>query len=165
VVAGESLGNTTVLVGNTSYRATTVFYDHSFDLAVLRTDAPLGPVLTISGTTVARGTQAAVLGYPENGPLNVQGAGVTDEITAVGKDIYNNGLVTRGVYALDAEVLPGNSGGPLIGPGGQVVGVVFSRSTVYQNVGYALTSPGVLARVQSAEADRSAVSTGQCVSG
>ena len=53
--------------------------------------------------------------------------------------------MTRGVYALDADVLPGNSGGPLIGPGGQVIGVVFSRSTVYQDVGYALTSPGVLA--------------------
>jgi S1-C subfamily serine protease len=165
VVAGESPGNTTVLVGNTVYRATPVLYDPSFDLAVLRTDAPLGPVLSVSGTTVSRGTQAAVLGYPENGPLNVQGAGVTAEITAVGKDIYNNGVVTRGVYALDADVLPGNSGGPLIGPGGQVVGVVFSRSTVYQNVGYALTSPGVLTRVQAAESDRSAVSTGQCVSG
>ncbi len=46
---------------------------------------------------------------------------------------------------------PGNSGGPLLGPGGQVIGVVFSRSTVYPNVGYALTSPGVLARVQQAE--------------
>jgi S1-C subfamily serine protease len=62
-------------------------------------------------------------------------------------------------------VLPGNSGGPLVGSGGQVVGVVFSRSTVYQNVGYALTSPGVLTRVQAAQTDRSAVSTGQCVSG
>ena len=49
------------------------------------------------------------------------------------------------MYALNADVLPGNSGGPLVGPGGQVVGVVFSRSTVYPNVGYALTSPGVLA--------------------
>ncbi len=44
-----------------------------------------------------------------------------------------------------------------MGPGGQVIGVVFSRSTVYANVGYALTSPGVLARVQVAEQRRSAV--------
>jgi S1-C subfamily serine protease len=165
VVAGESAGNTAVLLGSTAYRATPVFFDPSFDLAVLRTNAPLGAALSISPTTVPRGTQAALLGYPENGSLSVQGAGVTAQITALGSDIYNSGAVTRSVYAVDADVLPGNSGGPLVGPGGQVVGVVFSRSTVYQNVGYALTSPGVLARVQAAEADQSAVSTGQCVSG
>ena len=62
--------------------------------------------------------------------------------------------MTRGVYALDATVEPGNSGGPLVGPGGQVIGVVFSRSTVYPNVGYALTSPGVLTRVALAEQHR-----------
>ena len=151
VVAGESGGNTQVLVGNNAYSATPVFFDPDFDLAVLRTDAPLGPALTISPDVVARGTQAAILGYPEDGPLSIGPAGVTEEITAIGKDIYNNRSVTRGVYALDATVLPGNSGGPLLGPGGQVIGVVFSRSTVYNDVGYALTSPGVLARVQQAE--------------
>ena len=95
------------------------------------------------------------LGYPEDGILTIGPAGVTEEVTAIGKDIYNNGSVTRGVYALDADVLPGNSGGPLMGPGGQVIGVVFSRSTVYPDVGYALTSPGVLTRVQAAAQHRS----------
>ena len=90
---------------------------------------------------------------------------MTEEVTAIGKDIYNDGSVTRGVYALDASVLPGNSGGPLLGPGGQVIGVVFSRSTVYPDVGYALTSPGVLTRVQQAERRHSAVGTGPCISG
>ena len=164
VIAGEGDGNTQVVVGNNSYAATAVLFDPSFDLAVLRTDAPLGPPLTISPSLVARGTQAALLGYPEDGPLTIDPAGVTEEITAIGKDIYNNGSVTRGVYALDANVEPGNSGGPLLGPGGQVIGIVFSRSTVYQAVGYALTSPGVLARVQQAEHHRSAVSTGPCIS-
>ena len=165
VVAGESAGNTQVLLGGTAYRATPVLFDPSFDLAVLRTDAPLGPVLSVSPSTAPRGTQAAVLGYPENGPLSVGPAGVTAEVTALGKDIYNSGSVTRGVYALDADVLPGNSGGPLVGPGGQVIGVVFSRSTVYQNVGYALTSPGVLSRVQAAQSHQTPVGTGQCISG
>jgi len=160
VVAGEA--TTEVLVNGTPYRASAVFFDPSFDLAVLRTDAPLGPVLTIDPNAVGRGTQAAVLGYPEDGPLSIGAAGVTAEVTAVGRDIYNQGTVTRGVYALDADVRPGNSGGPLMGPGGQVVGVVFSRSTVYPNVGYALTSPGVLARVQTAETRRGTASTGPC---
>jgi S1-C subfamily serine protease len=140
-------------------------FDPSFDLAVLRTSAPLGPALTISSSLAPNGTQAALLGYPEDGPLTVNPASVTEEITATGKDIYNSGSVTRGVYALAANVLPGNSGGPLMGPGGQVIGVVFSRSTVYSNVGYALTSPGVLSRVQAAARHHGAVSTGSCISG
>jgi S1-C subfamily serine protease len=165
VVAGEGNGGTQVLVGNNAYGATTVFFDPSFDLAILRTNAPLGPALTISPDLVNRGTQGAILGYPEDGPLSLGPAGVNEEVTALGKDIYNNGSVTRGVYALAASVLPGNSGGPLMGPGGQVIGVVFSRSTVYSNVGYALTSPGVLDRVQQAAQHRGAVSTGPCIAG
>lgn len=165
VVAGEGSGNTQVLVGGTAYGATPVYFDPSFDLAVLRTSAPLGPVLTISSSLVPNGTQAALLGYPEDGPLRANPATVSEEVTAIGKDIYNSGSVTRGVYALDAIVQPGNSGGPLMGPGGQVIGVVFSRSTVYSNVGYALTSPGVLSRVQAAEQHHAAVSTGSCISG
>jgi S1-C subfamily serine protease len=165
VIAGEGSGSTQVLVGGTSYGATPVFFDPSFDLAVLRTNAPLGPALTISSSLVPNGTQAALLGYPEDGPLTVNPASVTEEVTAIGKDIYNSGSVTRGVYALAATVLPGNSGGPLMGPGGQVIGVVFSRSTVYSNVGYALTSPGVLSRVQAAAQHHAAVSTGACISG
>jgi S1-C subfamily serine protease len=165
VIAGEGSGNTQVLVGGNAYGATPVFFDPSFDLAVLRTNAPLGPVLTISSALVPNGTPAALLGYPEDGPLTVNPAAVTEEVTAIGKDIYNSGSVTRGVYALAATVLPGNSGGPLMGPGGQVIGVVFSRSTLYPNVGYALTSPGVLSRVQAAEQHHAAVSTGACISG
>ena len=162
VVAGES--DTNVEVAGSSYRATVVLFDPEFDLAILRTKAPLGPVLHLDPATVGRGTQAAFLGYPEDGPLTVGSAGVTAEITALGKDIYNQGSVTRDVYALDADVQPGNSGGPLMA-GGQVIGVVFSRSTVYKNVGYALTSPAVLSRVQEASSRQAAVSTGNCVSG
>ena len=91
---------------------------------------------------------------------------MTEEITAIGKDIYNNGSVTRGVYALDANVLPGNSGGPLMGPGGQVIGVVFSRSTVYPERGL---RPHLAGRADPGagrpRTHRAAVSTGPCISG
>jgi S1-C subfamily serine protease len=163
VVAGET--DTQVLVNGNAYKATTVLFDPSFDLAILRTKAPLGPVLSISPNIVDRGTQAAILGYPEDGPLTIDPAGVTEEITAIGKDIYNSGSVTRGVYALNADVRPGNSGGPLMAAGGQVIGVVFSRSTVYSTVGYALTSPGVLTRVEEAQSRFASVGTGQCTAG
>jgi S1-C subfamily serine protease len=163
VVAGEH--QTTLEVGAVTYRATVVLYDPAFDLALLRTSAPLGPVLTLSNQIASRGTQGAVLGYPENGPLTVSAAGVTANIVAEGRDIYGNGLVTRDFYSIDAQVLPGNSGGPLVDASGKVVGMVFSRSTVYPGVGYALASPGVLSRVQQGEGQTHAVSTGGCVGG
>ena len=162
VVAGESA--TQVVVNGSPYTATVVLFDPEFDLAVLRTGAPLGPVLTIDPVQVPRGTQAAILGYPEDGPLTTGSAGVTADITAIGRDIYNQGSVTRGVYALEATVRPGNSGGPVVIAGGEVVGVVFSRSTVYPDVGYALTSPGVLARVRQAASRQAPVSTQKCAS-
>jgi len=163
VVAGES--DTQVVVDGTSYSGTVVLFDPAFDLAILRTNAPLGPVLMLDPNDVARGTQAAILGYPEDGPLTVGGAGISAQITALGKDIYNQGAVTRSVYSLSANVRPGNSGGPLVVAGGEVVGVVFSRSTVYPDVGYALASPGVLARVQAAQSRQTPVSTQKCATG
>jgi S1-C subfamily serine protease len=163
VVAGEP--QTEVVVGGVDYRATPVLFDPSFDLAVLRTAAPLGPPLTIDPGTVSRGMQGAVLGYPEDGPLTVAPAGVTAVLVAQGRDIYNEGLVVRSVYQLEAVVRPGNSGGPLVSSTGQVVGVVFSRSTLDPQVGYALASPGVLQRVQQAGRSDAAVKTGACTDG
>ena len=81
-------------------------------------------------------------------------AGVMAEFEAEGRDIYGQGLTVRDVYEIQAIVRPGNSGGPLVQPDGQVIGVVFSRSTTNGDIGYALASPGVLSRVDQAEADQ-----------
>jgi S1-C subfamily serine protease len=160
VIAGES--NPEVVTSAGTYPATPIYFDPSFDLALLRTSAPLGQPLPLGSAQVDRGTRAAIAGYPENGPLTITPAGVAAQITATGRDIYNQGLVVRNVYEIDGAVKPGNSGSPLIGTDGQVIGVVFSRSTVDGNVGYALTSPGVLARVTSAEDRTATVSTQNC---
>jgi S1-C subfamily serine protease len=161
VVAGERA--TDVVVRGRDYPATPVLFDPTFDLAVLRTSAPLGRPLAIAVRTTPPGTESAVIGYPQDGPLTVGPAAIAQEITAQGRNIYGAGTVTREVYEIDADVQPGNSGGPLITATGEVVGVVFSRSTVYPGVGYALASPGVLARVRDAAHRSTAVTTGACV--
>jgi S1-C subfamily serine protease len=131
---------------------------------VLRTDVT-EPALALDPQTVPRSTQGAVLGYPEGGPFMDVAAGVMAEFQAQGRDIYGQGLTVRDVYEIQAVVRPGNSGGPLVLPNGEVIGVVFSRSTTNGTIGYALTSPGVMTRVHQAEAATSAVGTGGCTNG
>ncbi len=148
-----------------SHTTTVVSFDPSYDLAVLRVGDLHDPALSLDGQQVPRGTQAAVLGYPGGGPFTANAAGVMAEFRAEGRDIYGQGLTERDVYEIQAVVRPGNSGGPLVEPDGVVIGVVFSRSTTNSDIGYALTSPGVLARVQRAANLTGAVGTGQCTSG
>lgn len=147
-----------------SARAAVVEFDPKFDLAILQT-APLGtPVLHIDPSDVNEGVPAVVLGYPEGGPFSARVAGVASRFEAQGRDIYDNAIVDRVVYELQAVVRPGNSGGPLVSPSGEVIGVVFSRSASNPDIGYALASPGVLARVQAIEADPRPASTEGCTS-
>jgi S1-C subfamily serine protease len=142
-----------------------VLFDPSYDLAVLRVQGLGERPLSLDTTSVDRGTAATVLGFPGGGPFTAVPAGVMAEFPAEGRDIYGQGLTVRDVYEIQAVVRPGNSGGPLVEPDGTVIGVVFSRSTTNGDIGYALTSPGVVPRVARAEAATSPVGTGACVAG
>jgi S1-C subfamily serine protease len=163
VIAG--IAHPVVEDGAGSHPTTVVSFDPSFDLAVLRVDGLQDPPLTLDPAQVARGTEGAVLGYPGGGPFTVVPAGVMAGFEAEGRDIYGRGLTLRNVYEIQAVVRPGNSGGPLVDTDGEVVGVVFSRSTTNDDVGYALASPGVLTRVEGAAKSVRAVGTGPCASG
>ncbi len=139
-----------------------VAFDPFYDLAVMRVNGLTEPSLALDPNEVDAGSQAAVLGYPGGGPFTADPAGVMAVFQAEGRDIYGQGLTVRNVYEIQAVVRPGNSGGPLVLPDGQVIGVVFSRSTTNSDIGYALTSPGVLARVVRAESVQASVGTGAC---
>ncbi len=163
VIAGIS--HPMVEDGSGPHATTVVAFDPSYDLAIMRVDGLSAPSLTLDATDVPRGTQAAVLGYPGGGPFAVSAAGVMADFQAQGRDIYGQGLTVRDVYQIQSVVRPGNSGGPLVEPDGQVIGVVFSRSTTNSDIGYALTSPGVLGRVQHTGGSTAPVGTGPCTSG
>ena len=104
-------------------------------------------------------------GFPLNGPYELDSARVRDVLTATGADIYGNPGVVRQVYSLYARVQPGNSGGPLLSPSGQVVGIVFARSLDDTNTGYALTLDEARPVLDAANSSSSPVSTGGCVAG
>ncbi len=144
--------------------AEAIYFNPRYDLAVLRVPGLSEPPLRLDPSDVPRGTQGAVLGYPEGGPFTAVPAGVIQRFQATGPDIYGQGSTVRNVYAIQAVVRPGNSGGPLVEPNGEVIGVVFSKSVSTPRLGYALASPGVEVRVAQAEAHPGNPGTGACTS-
>jgi S1-C subfamily serine protease len=147
---------------NGQHTAHAIWFDPNLDNAILQADNLAGSPLNITSSTVNRNTQGVVLGYPGGGPFSADAAVVLDEFTAEGRNIYNSGDVERDVYELNAHVIPGNSGGPVVDKNGTVIGVVFAESTTYNNIGYALSTPQVLSVLRQAQAQNRTVSTAGC---
>ena len=89
-----------------------------------------------------------------------RGSATSRDIT--GPDIYESGEVTREIYTIRALVRSGNSGGPLVTPDGQVLGVIFAAAADDPNTGFAVTADEA-ARVAAAGQERTnETNTGDC---
>jgi S1-C subfamily serine protease len=169
VVAG--VAHPVVIDGVGHHAATAVLFDPRLDLAVLRVPGLNDPALPVDTNVVDRGTTGVVLGYPEGGPFDYRPAAVAASFMATGLDIYGKTQTLREVYQISAVVQPGNSGGPLVSsgdgsrdiPDGTVMGVVFARSTINPDVGYALAMEAVEADVHRVGPSSSPVGTGACI--
>jgi S1-C subfamily serine protease len=149
------------LEDGTSLDATIVLYDSRRDVAVLYVpELKLAP-LSFAGAA-ERGASAVVAGYPGDGPFTAVAARVRGAERARGSDIYQRSQVTREIYSLRARVRPGNSGGPLLAPSGDVYGVVFAAAVDNSDTGYALTAREVHDDGESGRSASAAVSSGNC---
>jgi S1-C subfamily serine protease len=157
VVAGQD--DTTVdSVGGPPLPAQVVAFDARNDVAVLRVAGLNAPALQQADPTP--GSSAAILGYPENGPLSVKPARVGRTSAVLSVDAYGRGPVPRRITSLRGQVRRGNSGGPLLDGRGRVVGTVFA-ARLEGGAGYAVPPDVVddaLARSRGGE-----VSAGDCV--
>jgi S1-C subfamily serine protease len=122
--------------------AVVVLFDPAKDIAVLYVPGLAAPALPFDTDAEARDSMA-VAGFPNGGPYQVRAARIRTELSARGRDIYDDDTVTRNVYSLYAQVFHGNSGGPLLTPDGSVAGVVFATSATDPRTGYALTAAEV----------------------
>ena len=140
-------------VDGTTMRADVIFFDPERDVAVLYVPGFKPPGVTFG--PAQRGTEAAVIGYPGGGQETIVAAVVDGSVSAQGRDIYNQNLVTRQIYVIQANVRPGNSGGPIIDLQGRVLGMVFATSASDPNQAYALTDDEITPDIRDAETNPS----------
>jgi len=159
VVAG--VDDPYVLVDDQEVNARVVHYDPDLDVAVLAVDGVQRPHLRFDKGGEAR-QPAAVLGYPNDGPYNVQAARIRGEQRLRSPDIYGRGSVVREVFSLRSLVRPGNSGGPLLSEDGAVLGVIFAASVTDRDTGYALTADQVSASAADGISSTERIDTGDC---
>jgi uncharacterized membrane protein required for colicin V production len=158
VVAGQDDTRVLVRGEGPSLHADAVAFDSTNDIAVLRVDGLQADPLPIA-SSARRNGEAAVLGFPRNGPYDVRPARVGETRRVVTQDAYGQGPVTRSIVSLRGLVRSGNSGGPMVDGDGRVVGTVFAATTSGPRGGYAVPNAIVRDALRGASGP---VSTGPC---
>jgi S1-C subfamily serine protease len=159
VVAGTQ-GSTVQNSSGRSLPARVVLFDPERDVAILY--VPRLALAPLSEASASAGTQGAAIGYPGGGNEDVSPAAVNGEIQAEGRDIYGQRLVVRRIWIIQANVRPGNSGGPLVDLNGNVLGVIFAASTSQPGQAYALTDAEVQTDIDQAQGRTAPVPVSSC---
>lgn len=149
--------------GDNTLASNVVYLDPDLDIAVLYVQSALSASpLEVSNNFAKVGSIGAHLGFAPSG-YSVGDVVVTERLRATGYDIYHQAQVTREIYVLRGDVIPGNSGGPVVNASGQVIGVILGHSTTQNKTGYAIVSNQITSLVKKAPALIDPVSTGGCV--
>jgi S1-C subfamily serine protease len=159
VVAGTR-GTTVQSSGGANFGARVVLFDPERDVAILF--VPRLAAAALPQAAADSGTQGAAIGYPGGGNEKASPAVVDGQVRARGRDIYGQNLVDRNIWIAEADVQPGNSGGPLVDLNGNVVGVIFAASTSNPGQAYALTDAEVQPDINAAQGQTQPVPVGSC---
>jgi S1-C subfamily serine protease len=128
-------------VDGTKSTATIASSDPANDIAVLMpAQGPETIVPAVLGGGARVGDEAYAVGHP----LGLAGTLTSGVISGLDRTVDGkNGTKLRGLIQFDAAVNPGNSGGPLLNRGGQVIGIVTalanpSRDGYFIGIGFAV---------------------------
>jgi S1-C subfamily serine protease len=137
-------------------------------VAVLRVAELNLPALSLQPNAAA-GTAGAILGYPENGPFEIEPGRIGRTQTVITQNAYGEGPISRKLTPLRGLVRPGNSGGPLVDSAGRVLTMVFAATVAPgPHGGYGVADETVAAVLRTALAREQAgqqVATGHCTTG
>lgn len=157
VVAGEH--DTIVEIPGVTgrYPADVVAFDVHNDVAVLRVaGAHVTPLRLVDPRA---GAEVAIVGYPEDGPLQSVAGRVGSTQIVVTKDALGHGPVARTITAVSGQIRHGNSGGPAIDSSGAVESTLFAARSNGAS-GYGV--PASIVRSDLGRAGGKPVSTGTC---
>ncbi len=145
--------------------ATVVWFNYRNDVAILDVPGLRAPSLDFAPQQASTSDDAIVLGFPENGPYTATSVRIRNVVNLTGPDIYQSARpVERQVYTMRGLIRSGNSGGPMIAPDGEVLGLVFGASQdPADDTGFALTAEQVKQDLDASAGRTAAVSTQQCV--
>ncbi|MFT3873317.1 MAG: MarP family serine protease [Nocardioides sp.] len=149
-----------ITLGDEVLPATVVVYDPDLDIAVLAFDDSSVQPLRLDQAKAGQGV--AILGFPQDGPFDVQTARIRAEQRLRSPNIYGTDTVIREVFSLRGTVRPGNSGGPIVDSEGDAVGLVFAASVNDPQTGYALTADQLKQSAALGISSSRAVSTQGC---
>lgn len=155
VVEGATTISVTLASTGATYDATVVGHSTSADVALLQlADASGLPTATVDDDTVALGDEVTAVGNAGGtGSLTAADGTITDlssTITTASEGTVA-GETLAGLLETDADVVPGDSGGPLLDAEGEVVGIdtAASSGTTSSTIdGYAIPIEDALAVVQ-----------------
>jgi S1-C subfamily serine protease len=162
VVAGEQDTTVEVHGSGPALAATAILFDPHNDVAVLRVPGVGEPPLPLAADP-QDGQAGAIVGYPQDGPLDAQPGRIGQTQSTLTQDAYGNGPVSRLITPLRGLVRPGNSGGPIIDSHGQVITTVFAATVGSQeHGGYGVPNSVVAGDLDRAQQGAGAVGTGSC---
>jgi S1-C subfamily serine protease len=160
VVAGEDDTTVQPLGDGARYSAQAVWFDPRNDVAILHASGIASIPALRQDVNASSGTSGAVIGYPQNGPLDVQAARIGPTIVALSQDAYGAGPVRRRITTMRGLVRSGNSGGPVVDGDGRVLTTVFASSVSRgERAGYGVPASVVANALSRAKGP---VDTGPC---
>ena len=134
-------------INGDDYKCKVVTVDKENDLAVLKVidKSSFTVYSSINSNKSNTGSSIFVLGYPYALSLLGSEVKLTD-----GKISSQSGFQGYSkTYQISAPIQPGNSGGPLFNDDGDIIGVVSSKFTAGENVGYAIKSDFLLSLLKA----------------